>query len=439
MKRNSYVDRMGNPIDQTFESKKTILNILFIIGTIVPIILVGFIIYTAISNNGCNKIYKEIKTANLEYLKDEDKLPVVEGEDVTISVGKLYSKKYLTAFKTNNTTCQGNIKTTKYKNQYIYTLNLTNCNTCTTNNRYKDWSNELNYLPTNKPIVDVIPYYNYYDRQTVTTDWSKYYEKDELNKKKSKYGIKLPEDESMLPKVPEEGNIAEVQKEEVNYYRFKDKRWKWYDAPLNYSDFSSEKPDGFSNKDDSTKTYTNWSEYSLTYPEEKSYREITSTTGYQFYYEKDGKKIYANNKKYTPAEDVDQTKYNLRETKNVKMYRYRDAKWRWYNGKKRKYSGYYSTKPSSYNYRDDGTVIETNFSSWDPQSKVDDSNREYRFEESKVMTRFRYIYEILSDPILEKPVTKNEFIKKVGMTVPDFVTLEEYKIDVTYKFKYRKR
>ena len=121
------------------------------------------------------------------------------------------------------------------------------------------------------------------------------------------------------------------------------------------------------------------------------------------------------------------------------MYRYRDTKWRWYNGDKRKYSSLKSEKPNGYNYRDDETVSETSYSSWDDESSLTKSNKNYRTEETKVLTRFCYLYEILSDPVFKTPVTKDEFIDKVGMTVPDFITLEEYKLEVSYKYKYRKR
>ena len=42
MKRNTYVDSSGNTIDQTFESKKPILILFFIIGTIIPLILIKY-------------------------------------------------------------------------------------------------------------------------------------------------------------------------------------------------------------------------------------------------------------------------------------------------------------------------------------------------------------------------------------------------------------
>ncbi len=442
MKRNTYVDNQGNSVNESFESKKILLRFFFLIGTIVPLVLLGFIIYTAIQNNDCNTIYNHIKSATKDYLKDADKFPDIEGENVIVSVGKLYNEQYLSAYSTKNMTCTGNVKITKYKKDYVYTLNLTNCNSCTTTSRYKNWSGELDYYP-NKPIVDVIPYYNYYERQTVVTDWSKFYEENELQKKKSKYGVRLPKKEediqSKLPTLPEEAKIAEIQQERGYFYRYKDKVWKWYDIKGNYSGFSSEKPAGYANKDEDTLIYTEWTKYSLNYPEEKEYREIHKTTGYQYYYEEDGEKIYANNKNFVADEDIDQNKYTMHEDQGVDMFSYRDSKWRWYNGEKRKYSVTSSEKPDGYNFKDDETLVETNYSEWEPSSTVNDSNKTYRIEEKKHMTRYRYVYEILSAPVLKAPVTKNLFVEKVGISVPDFVVQDNYKMEVSYKFKYRKR
>lgn len=439
MRRNSYVDNQGNAIDQGFVSKKPILNFFFVFGTIVPLILIGLIIYTAVINNNCNNVYNQIKKSTLEYLKETNQKPIIEGDSVTVSLSKLYKGKYLNTFYTNKTTCVGTVKATKYKNDFIYTIDLTTCKSCTTSDKYKGWSEELNYYPKNKVLIDVTPYYNYYQRQTVVTNWSRYYEKEELKTKKSKYGINIPKDKNNLPTVPEEGSVVEIQKQEILNYRYKDKRWKWYDIPGNYSAFSSEKPDGYTTKDEGSKIYTDWSEYSLTHPGEKPYREVQQTTGYQFYYVKDGKKVYANNKNYVAAETVDQKKYTLRENKTVSMYRYRDAKWRWYNGTKRKYSGYYSERPSAFKYRDDETVMTTEYSSWSDKSSLTPSNKSYRTEETKVLTRFRFVYEILSDPVLKTPVTKKQFENLIGIKVENFIPLENYKMEVSYKFKYRKR
>lgn len=441
MKRASYVDSSGNTIDHTFESKKTFLNIFFVIGTIVPLILIGLIIYTMVDNSKCNKIYNSIKSATLEYMKDNDKMPEYEGDSVTINIDKLYSGKYLSSGYTDNLVCSGKVKATKYKNEIVYTLDVNNCNTCSVNTRYGSWSEELSYYPTGKSIVEVIPYYNFYEREVLTTDWSKDYEADELSKKESKYGVKMPENEEDvgMPKVPTEGEIVEVQTLETSMYRYKDKQWLWYNQPLSYSEFSSEQPDGFSTKDESTRIYTDWSEYSLDYPGEKDYREIKQVTGYKFYYEKDGKKVYANNGKYTAAEDIDETKYDHHDSDTSTLYQYRDSKWRWYNGQKRQYSSYRSIQPNGYLYRDDETEKENSYSSWSDKTTINANNALYRTEETKTLTKFRYVYEILSLPVLEKSVTLDKFEKKVDMTPSEFASLEEYKLEVTYKFRYRKR
>lgn len=441
MKRASYVDRSGNAIDHSFESKKTFLRIFFVIGTVIPVIIIGFIIYTMIDNTKCQNVYKVIENAAHEYLKDNGIVPTFEGESETVKIDKLYSGKFLSSGYTNDLTCSGKVKVTKYKNELVYTIDLQNCGTCSTNNRYNTWSAETKYYPANKTVIDVIPYYNYYERQISTTDWSKEFEEEELEKKPSKYGVRMPNEENIdrMPEVPTEGNIVEVQASESTEYRYRDKQWLWYDIKGNYSDFSSEQPSGFANKDESTKIYSEWSEYSLNHPEEKDYRDIQSITGYKYYYEKGGKKVYANNGKYTAPEDVDQTKYTNKDSDTSTLYRYRDSKWRWYNGQKRRYSSYRSNPTNGYPYRDIETEKYTSYSSWSKESKLTSANQSYREEETKQKTKLRYVYEILSLKVLDKEINQQQFIEQTGMTAPEFAALENYKLEVTYKFKYRKR
>ena len=439
MKRASYVDESGNPIDYSFQSKKVFLKIFFVIGTIIPLVLIGFIIYTMVNNSNCNQVYDSIKSATLEYLRSEGNIPDVDGESVNVNIGKLYTEDYLHSASTNNLRCNGKIKVTKYESELVYTLDVNSCDTCSVDNRYDDWSEEIGYYPANKMIVDVIPYYNYYERQVNVTDWSPYYEQDEIKKKESKYGVRLPKDDMEMPEIPTEGEIVEVQTEDILNYRYKDKTWLWYDIVGDYSDFSSEQPDGYANKDESTRIYTEWSEYSQNYPEEKEYRDIERVTGYKVYYEKDGEKVYANHGNYVALDDVDESVYDQRDSDTTDLYRYRDEMWRWYNGTKRRYSSYRSVAPNGYPYRDDDTERDTSYSSWDDGSHVTPENASYRTEETKTLTRYRYIYEILSLPVLKEPVTKEEFLKEINMTVPEFAGLEEYKLEVTYNFKYRKR
>ena len=52
------------------------------------------------------------------------------------------------------------------------------------------------------------------------------------------------------------------------------------------------------------------------------------------------------------------------------MYSYTDDTWRWYNGDtKRLYSGYSSTKPNSYNYKDEET-LKQNFNEYKRRQKL---------------------------------------------------------------------
>lgn len=437
MKRSSYVDSQGNPVDYKFESKKTILNILFVIGTIVPIILVGFIVYNIIINNKCIKVYNHVRTSAMEYFRDNDLLPKIEGENAKVNVNKLYDG-YLTSDLTNQMQCTGSVKVTKYKKEYIYTLDLKNCSFCSTNKHFKGWSGKQNYKP-NKTIVDVIPYYNYYERQVNSSGWSEYFIKSELNTKQKKYGVYIAKEEERMPKIPSEGNIIKIEQDQKYQYSYKDKKWLWYDIVGDYSEYSSEKPNGYAYKDEDAERVTDWSEYSLDAPVEKDYREIKTETGYIFYYEKDGKKVYANHKQYTVRDNVDENKYDKTEENTSDMYSYRDTQWRWYNGQKRNYCYPSSEKPEYCPYRDDESMTETEYSSWDDESTLNNANSSYRTEKKRYAYRFRYIYEILSDPVYDEPKTKEQFLSDVKTTVPEFAKLEKYKMEVSYKFKYLKR
>ena len=224
MKRATYVDKQGNTVNQTFENKKPLLNIFFIIGTILPIVMVGFIIYTMVQNNNCIKIYDAIKSSTLKYLQDSEDLPTEEGESTRVYIDKLYDG-FLSSSQTNNLRCSGTVKVTKYKNDYIYTLDVRGCDKCSTNIKYTTWSNEQTAYPSNRAIVDIVPYYNYYEREVNNTDWSIYLTQDEISKKESKYGVKLPKDKTILPEVPTEANVVDIETQNKYQYRYQDKRW----------------------------------------------------------------------------------------------------------------------------------------------------------------------------------------------------------------------
>lgn len=439
MKRQTYVDEEGNPINQSFENKKPLLNFFFIFGTILPIVIVILILVAVIQNSACSKVYNILKSASLKYAEDEGSIPTIEGENVSIRLDDLYNKGYLSSATTANTLCSGTVKITKYKKDYVYTIDARNCGKCSVNTKYGDWSAEQTSYPTGKAIVDVVPYYNYYDKEISTTEWTKYLDDSQLQDEISEYGIRLPLDEETLPEVPAEGNIVNIENQTTYYYRYRDRSWKWYDIPGEYSDYSSEQPSEYANKDENSEIYSEWTEWSLNYPDEKDYRSIENTTGYKFYYLNDkGNKVYYNSGKYSARENVDTTKYDKVDQDTSTLYRYRDKQWRWYNGTKRRYSTYSSSQPSLMPNKDLETENLGNPTSWTAESRVNESNQEYRLEEKKLMTRFRIEYEILSLKVLDKPLNHSDFERKVKMTIPEFAGDENYKLEVTYKFKYRK-
>ena len=439
MKRQAYVDEEGNVINQSLESKRPLLSFLFVFGTILPIIIIIIIIVIAFQNNHCLKIYDNLKSASLKYAKDQGNLPSLEGESINVRLDDLYSDEYLTSTSTDNNRCSGNIKITKYKDDYVYTIDANGCGQCSVNKKYGGWSAEQSAYPSGKAIVDVIPYYNYYEKETNHTKWTDYFDNSELSDETSKYGIKLPLDETKLPKVPSEGKISNITNETTYYYRYRNISWKWYDIEGDYSNFSSEQPSGYANKDEGSMRYTEWTDYSLNYPEEKDYRTIQNTTGYKFYYLNDsGKKIYYNSGQYSAREDVHTDKYDQTDEDTTTLYRYRDQQWRWYNGTKRKYSSLSSTAPNGRPYKDTETETLGSATAWEPVLGVYTDDQDYRIVERKIMTRFRIEYEILSLKVLNKPLNHSDFEKKIKTSILEFASNPQYELEVTYKFKYRK-
>ena len=57
MKRQTYVDEAGNPINQSFENKKPLLRFFFVFGTILPVVIIILIIVAVVQNNSCLNIY----------------------------------------------------------------------------------------------------------------------------------------------------------------------------------------------------------------------------------------------------------------------------------------------------------------------------------------------------------------------------------------------
>ena len=298
MKRQTYVDEEGNTIDRSLENKRPLLSFFFVFGTLLPIAIIVLIVIAAVQNNSCLTIYNALKSASLNYAKDEGTVPNLEGESVTVKLNDMYDGGYISSTKTDNSMCSGSVKITKYKDDYVYSIDARNCGQCSVNLKYGSWSSEQTSYPSGKAIVDVIPYYNYYDREVSTTKWSDYFDDDELQDEVSEYGIRLPMDLEKIPEIPTEGTIINIESDSTYYYRYRDRTWKWYDIQGDYSEFSSEQPAGYANKDEGSPRYTEWPEYSLNYPAEKDYRTIQQTTGYKFYYLNDKEnKIYYNSGK----------------------------------------------------------------------------------------------------------------------------------------------
>lgn len=439
MKRMKYVDNDGNTTSIAFESKKPFLYFLLAINIGIPLILFGLIIYKISVNNTCNKVYENIERSAKAYGEELGELPAIEGEYTTVSIGDLYSEQYLKSIDTNDALCSGTVKIMKYGEKYLYTIETNNCNKCSTSKKYSGWSAPQKNYPKGRAIVEAIPYYNYYELEHNTTEWSKYYDDVDLADEVSEYGIKLPLDEEKLPKVPLEAEISDIESETTYYYRYFDKKWKWYDQELDYSEFSSEKPEGYENKDTDVSITTEWSEYSQNHPGEKSYRTIEKATGYKFYYlNKDNEKVYYNNGKYTAKAEVNSKKYDKRDEETAVLYRYRDKKWRWYNGQKRKYSIYSKNGSERTPLKDAQTEIVENPTGWSIDRKIDDQSKEYRIEEKKLMTRFRIKYDIVSLLALKKPVVKERLEEIFQRSIREIAADESIKLAVTYEYRYRK-
>ena len=433
---NSYMLVNGKKVEDPWWKKYQLVIISAI--AILLVIFITIIVINNSKNSKCNKIENHIKEGALAYAKSKELLPTVEGLSVTLNIGDMLKENALDiailTFK--DAVATGSVKITKYKDDFVTTLDLKNCSYCSTEERYGAWSKEINKKP-NKRIVDVIPYYNYYEVELYNTEWTDWMESSKVSKEKSAYDNYLPLDEKKLPTIPKLAYVNNIYQETKTRYRYRDRQWKFYKIVGDYSPLSSEQPAGYQNKDNNASIYTEWSPFSQEAPEEKPYRTITERTGYRWYYvSKSGDKIYYNHGEFLPEAPDEQ--YTEKSKDTVKLYSYRDQMWRWYNGTTRGYSGYYSVMPRGYNYRDDEITRLSGFSSWSDVSSINESNSYYREEETDTYSRYRIRYGITSYIILDEALTKDEFEAKVGRTIEDMANDENIKLEVTYKFIYRK-
>lgn len=437
MIREVYVTEDGSKINYQKAYLKKVRNGLIILAAIILLILI-YILYGKSTNaKFCTSMREKIWESALRYAEEREILPTIEGDYIKLTLDDLVKEKYIKKedITVKESTAKSDLVITKYKDDYIVTMDLENIEHCSTKNR--SWGKESEKYNADKEIVKVTAYYNYRERETNYTKWSNEYNEDELKKKEDKkYKIRLPKDDRNLADIPEEAELEDIEMNKHIYYQYQDKSWKFYDIAGDYTNyFSSERPEGYSNYDSNTLRYTEWTEYSLTYPDEKDYRTIETRNAYKWYYMDGKNKVYYNNGTFTV--EPDDPKYDQRDKEKVSMYRYRDREYRWYNGTRRRYSAYYNNVPKGYTYRDDELYKLGSWSSLRDTPQVNDSNRFYRTEKEVYKYSFRKKYNIYSLYVLNKELPKHEFEKQTEMSLQNLFEDEELDVKVTYKFNYK--
>ncbi len=434
---DKYVNEDGTPYVKPEIDKKKYMKIGAVALSILFVVLVLWnLVSKARKNGACNNMENTLLEAGYKYAHEKQQLPVIEGEQVKISSKQLLDSKYISSedLTYKEQVGKATVTITKYKEEYIKSVEIEDCGYCS--DRYSTWGKETTTYKPKKNVVEVIPTYNYYDKETYYTPYTDYFESKDISKKKSKYGTYLPKDESLLPEVPSPGIIVSIEQEQKPYYSYRDKMWRYYANACNYSGFASERPNGYTEKDTNTYKESAWSKWSINYPEEKEYRVIEQETGYRWYYKDGRKKVYYNSGEYLP--DQPNKKYNQRDSKSVTMYRYRDELYRWMNGCDRDYTSLMSETYEGYPYRDEETLEYTEWTYWDPESTLDNSNSYYREQQVDMHSRYRIKYDIYSLLKLEQPLSKEEFEKKLGRSLADISKDPKIALEVTYTFKYKK-
>ncbi len=432
MEQQGYVDEHGEVI-KSKDYRKKLIFIGIGVGLIIILTIIIMIAVNISRNKKCNSIEDSFADEVLKYAEDNDLLPDALSESVEINASDLLDNGYLQeGFTFDEQTCGGKAKITYVDGEYVVTVDVTNCDRCSASSRYSEWSDWQEKLP-NKQIVDVEVRYNYVEKTTNYTEWTNYYTPKQLtNNPITDYT------DDRFVTISKDAKNIEIVSENLTYYRYRDKRWKFYrNNNADYSDFSSVQPSGYANKDTSTSRTTEWSEWSVNAPEEASYRRIETKTGYRWYYEEGKEKIYYNGGQYLPEAPDD--KYTERDKDDkATIYRYRDTEWRWYNGEKRGYSSFMSEATSTYKYKDEGLVSYSNYSSWSTTSKVDSSNDNYREEETEIRTRYRLKYDLYSYNLLSESVLKEGFASATGMSLEEVLNNSSYAVVFEYRYRYKK-
>ena len=432
-----YVNEDGTPyVKKEIDKKKIMMIGAIILIVIFLVLIITNLVTKAKKNNACDKMENTLLDAAYKYASEKKLLPSVGGESIKVSSNDLLKEDYITNSDLTYEEEVGSatVTITRYKEEYIKSVEIKNCGYCTS--RYKDWGKETDKYDEDKHVVDVQATYNYYDRATYYTKYTDYIESSEVSTKKSKYGTYLPKNEDILPEIPSTGVVVTIEQEQKTYYSYRDKKWRYYqNNNCAYSAFSSEQPAGYKEKDKRTVKYSDWSKWSINYPDEKDYRHIERTTGYRWYYKEGGEKIYYNSGEYTPEQPS--PKYTERERKSVTMYRYRDEMWRWRNDCDRKYTSLTSRQTERYPYRDEETLEYTNWTSWRDESTVTSENSYYREQREDQHSRYRIKYDIYSLIKLDESLSKEDFEKKMGRSLDEIANDPTIALEITYTFRYK--
>lgn len=398
------------------------------IGIIIVVVLLLFIIISGLikrsHNKTCSSLRKEIIDLADIYVDNKNLLPTLNGSSISVELAELSRD---VKFKKNQVL--GTVTYTKYNDDYIKTVEITNAGYCTT----KAFDKEKDKYDSNKNVkVEVT--FNYYDVDSYKSNWTSWMPSENISEEETD-GVLLPTDLKRLPSIPKQAVNLKYIRETKTYYSYHDKQWKWYKNDIKYSEYSSEQPKEYSTKDPATAIVTDPTEWSLDYPEVHDYRRIQTNTGYRWYYEENGNKIYWESGKYSPTSPG--TEYKKESETSVRMYSYTDTKWRWYNGKtSRAYSSYNQTKPNGYNYKDSDLYRYTNWSSFTDKSSINSSNKDYREEKTDTYSRYLIEYQIYSLAKLDQNVDLYELEAKTGMTYEELLNDKTKDVQVNFRFLY---
>ena len=424
---NSFTSIFSKHAKEISNSKQVIIKIIVIVVPVVIIIIIINLIISGVRNSNCYNIRKELSNYVDSYVMSYNLWPTINGDSVVINLDNV--KKV--TFK--DQVCSGEVKITKVNDEFIKTFYLENCNYCSASE--SDFKNEKSKY-NSKLNADVIVYINYYNVTNNNSPWSEYIPYEEISTEETN-GVMLPLNEEDLPEISDEAIITEIVKEDKTFYSYRNKLWLWYKVNNNdYSDFSSEQPSGYVNKDKRTEIKSDYSEWSIDYPEEKSYRVISNRNGYRWYKKDDnGNIVWWNNGEYYP--DMPEDGYKRDDDNKITMYRYFDYLWKWYNGEARGYySSYSATPPSkSYIYKDEDLTRYTDWSGFVTYSSVNSDNEYYREEITNVHSRYMIKYKIRSFLVLDEFLERTEFEETLGRTLEEMS--EDINVDLEITFKYR--